>query len=88
VNEPVTPEFDVLLSFAGAERKYARAIYEIATANGLRVFLDEEFQHEIWGKNLVEYLDKTYRVRGGRVLALISTAYRDQVFTRVERRAA
>jgi hypothetical protein len=82
------PEFDVILSFAGAERAYARAIYDVASANGLQVFLDEEFQHEIWGKNLVEYLDKTYRERGLFVLALLSQAYREKAFTKVERRAA
>lgn len=81
-------EFDVLLSFAGAERDYARAIHDIGIANGLRVFLDEEFQHEIWGKNLVEYLDRTYRERGAYVLVLLSAAYRERAFTRVERRAA
>jgi hypothetical protein len=81
-------EFDVLLSFAGTERHYARAIHDIANANGLRVFLDEEFQHEIWGKNLVEYLDQTYRERGQFVLALLSKAYREKAFTKVERRAA
>lgn len=84
----LVPDFDVLLSFAGSERHYARAIHDIATANGLRVFLDEEFQHEIWGKNLVEYLDKTYRERGQFVLVLLSQAYRDKAFTKVERRAA
>lgn len=81
-------EFDVLLSFARTERDYARAIHEIASANGLRSFLDEEFQHEIWGKNLFEYLDATYRERGLYVLALISAEYRKRGYTRVERRAA
>lgn len=85
---PDALKFDVLLSFAGVERPYARAIHDIATANGLRVFLDEEFQHEIWGKNLVEYLDTTYRERGQFVLALLSEAYRTKAFTKVERRAA
>ncbi|MGH8504325.1 MAG: TIR domain-containing protein [Gammaproteobacteria bacterium] len=88
MNESGDKEIDVLLSFAGSERDYARAIHDIASANGLRVFLDEEFQHEIWGKNLVEYLDGTYRTRGGYVLVLISAAYRERAFTRVERRAA
>jgi len=88
MNKSGDQEFDVLLSFAGPERDYARAIHDIATANGLRVFLDEEFQHEIWGKNLVEYLDRAYRERGGYVLVLISAAYRERAFTRVERRAA
>jgi hypothetical protein len=81
-------EFDVLLSFAGPEREYARAIHDIAVANGLRVFLDEEFQHEIWGKNLIEYLDHTYRERAAHVLVLISAAYNARAFTGVERRAA
>lgn len=81
-------EFDVLLSFAGTERTYARAIYEIATTNGLRVFLDEEFQHELWGQNLVEYLNRAYREKGRYVLVLISSAYQGSVYTRVERRAA
>jgi hypothetical protein len=83
-----TEEFDVLLSFAGPERHYARAIYEVATANGLRVFLDEEFQAEIWGKNLVEYLHETYRERGRFVVGLISKSYCDRAYTKVERRAA
>lgn len=81
-------EFDVLLSFAGTERDYARAIHDIASANGLRVFLDEEYQHEIWGKNLVEYLDSAYRERGSYVLILLSAAYRERAYARVERRAA
>lgn len=81
-------EFDVLLSFAGAERQYARAIYDIAVSNGLSVFLDEEFQAEIWGKNLVEYLHKAYSERGRFVVVLISKDYCNQAYTNVERRAA
>lgn len=81
-------EFDVLLSFAGAERHYARAIHDIAVANGLSVFLDEEFQAEIWGKNLVEYLHDAYSKRGRFVVALISKEYCERAYAKVERRAA
>src|SRR5437667_11802833 len=80
-------DFDVLLSFAGPERSYARAMYDIAEANGVHVFLDEEFQHEVWGKNLVEFLTATYRDRGRFCVALISEAYCQGGFTTVERRA-
>ncbi|HKI35192.1 MAG TPA: toll/interleukin-1 receptor domain-containing protein [Gemmataceae bacterium] len=83
-----SPDFDLLLSFAGTERRYAQAIHAICAANGLRVFLDEEFQHEIWGANLVEYLDKTYRERGKYCLVLMSKSYRERAYTRVERHAA
>jgi hypothetical protein len=81
-------DFDVLLSFAGPEREYARAIYAICEANGLSIFLDEEFQHEIWGRNLVEFLDNAYRERGAYCLALISSSYCERAYTTVERRAA
>jgi|PlaIllAssembly_1097288.scaffolds.fasta_scaffold07949_1 hypothetical protein len=83
-----TEDFDVLLSFAGSERTYARAIHDIAVANGLKVFLDEEMQADIWGKNLVEYLHEAYSTRGRFVLALISSAYGNRAYTTVERRAA
>jgi hypothetical protein len=82
------PDFDVLLSFAGTERVFARAIHAICQANGINTFLDEEFQYEIWGKNLVEYLDKLYRERGTYCIALISKDYRERAYTKVERRAA
>jgi hypothetical protein len=82
------PDFEVLLSFAGTERVYARAIHDICQANGIRTFLDEEFQHEIWGKNLVEYLDNLYRERGTYCVVLISENYRKRAYTKVERRAA
>jgi hypothetical protein len=81
-------EFEVLLSFAGPERVYARAIHAICSASGIRTFLDEEFQHEIWGKNLVEYLDEMYRERGAFCVVLISHEYCERAYTKVERRAA
>jgi hypothetical protein len=81
-------EFDVLLSFAGPERRFAQALHDVLSANRVRVFLDEEFKHEIWGKNLVEYLDNTYRERGHYCLAIISATYIARAYTRVERRAA
>jgi hypothetical protein len=81
-------DFDILLSFAGPEREYARAIYAICEANDLKTFLDEEFQHELWGRNLVEFLDRAYRERGAYCLALISSSYCERAYTTVERRAA
>ena len=83
-----TREFDVLLSFAGTERVYARAISDICKENGITVFLDEDLQHEIWGKNLVEYLDETYRTRGKYCVALISNNYCVKAFTTVEKHSA
>jgi hypothetical protein len=81
-------EFDIMLSFAGPERPYAEAIAAIAKANGIRVFIDSEHDAEMWGKNLFEYLDHAFRERGAYVLILVSAAYRDRAYTRVEQLAA
>jgi hypothetical protein len=81
-------EFDVAISFAGTERTYAQALRSILQANGLKIFLDEDFQAEIWGTNLIEYLNKLYRERAAYCLMLISEEYKSRAYTRVERRAA
>ncbi len=80
--------FDLVVSFAGPERKYARAISAILRANAVSVFLDETFKAQIWGKNLVEYLTGIYSKKGRYCLVLISREYSRRVYTNVERRAA
>jgi len=53
-------EFEVAISFARSERGYARTIASIVEANGINVFLDEFFEPDLWGKNLVESLSDIY----------------------------
>jgi len=81
-------EFDVAISFAGSERVFAQAIHAILIENGLRVFLDDANQAEIWGTNLVEYLDELYRERAKYCLILVSRQYNERIYTNVERRSA
>ena len=84
----MTYEYDVALSFAGPERDYARALAAIAEENGLKIFLDEIYEAELWGTNLVESLSAVYESKARFCLIIISKAYRDRVYTNVERRAA
>jgi hypothetical protein len=81
-------DFDIALSFAGTERDYARAIAAITEKNGLKVFLDEIYEAELWGENLVETLSDIYTNKAKFCLIIISQEYRNRVFTKVERRAA
>ena len=81
-------EYDVALSFAGTERDYARAIAAIGEKNGLKVFLDELYEDELWGENLVESLSEIYANKAHFCLIIVSQEYRKRVFTNVERRAA
>lgn len=81
-------DFDVALSFAGEDREVARVIGEIAQANGLRVFVDEFYVQELWGRNLVEELEDIYARRAHYCLILISEAYCRKPYTNAERRFA
>jgi hypothetical protein len=81
-------EYDAALSFAGADREVARVIAEIAQANGLRIFIDEQHVWESWGKNLNEYLGDLYDRRARYCVILISKEYCEKSYTNLERRRA
>lgn len=81
-------EFDVAISFAGSEREVARTIALVAKDNGLRVFFDESYPSELWGKNLVEELSDIYTNRARFCLIICSVEYARRAYTNAERRAA
>src|SRR5262245_18944612 len=80
--------FDVALSFAGAERPYARTIARILADNDLRVFLDELYASALWGTNLVETLSDIYENKARYCVILVSREYCERVYTNLERRSA
>lgn len=80
--------YDIALSFAGADREPARTIAAIARANGLRVFLDEHYYAESWGRNLNEYLADVYSRSSRYCVVLISQEYCKAAYTNLERRHA
>jgi hypothetical protein len=84
----VDTTFDLAISFAGSERDYARVIAAVARENGLSVFLDELYESELWGKNLVETLSEIYETKARYCLIVVSKQYCERVFTNVERKAA
>src|SRR5436309_11017095 len=81
-------EYDVALSFAGSDREVARIIAAIAKSNALRVFFDEYYAWESWGKNLNEYLGEIYDRKSRYCVILISRDYREKNYTNLERRRA
>lgn len=81
-------KFDVAISFAGSERDYARAIASIAEKNGVKVFLDELYEADLWGTNLVEALSDIYENKARFCLIIVSKEYRKRIYTNVERQAA
>lgn len=65
-------EFDIAISFAGADRAVANEIYAVLRAAGCRVFYDLEHEHLLLGEDLAEYLYDVYLRRSRYVVVIVS----------------
>lgn len=68
-------EHDIALSFAGEDREVARDVGEKLRHAGVRVFYDEFYQTELWGRNLSGEFRRRYGPSSQFVLPLISRHY-------------
>ncbi|QUM86154.1 toll/interleukin-1 receptor domain-containing protein [Moritella sp. 28] len=82
------PTYDVVISFAGEDRKIAEAIASNLVTRGINVFYDEYEQANLWGKDLYVHLTKIYRDESKYCLMLISENYAKKQWTNHERKAA
>ena len=81
-------QWDVALSFAGAQRDYVEQVAQALRARGVRCFYDADEQVELWGKNLAEALPAIYGEQAAVVVVFVSAEYAARDWTRHERRAA
>jgi hypothetical protein len=81
-------QYDVCLSFAGEDRKYVRAVADVLSERGVRVFYDEYAQADLWGKDLYTHLDDIYRNAARYCVLFASKAYAKRVWTNHERESA
>ena len=81
-------QWDVALSFAGAQRKYVKRVAAELKAQGLRCFYDASEQTELWGKHLAQELSVIYAERAAVVVVFISAEYAARDWTRAEFGAA
>ena len=81
-------QWDVALSFAGAQRNYVEQVAQALRARGVRCFYDADEQIELWGKYLAEELPAIYGEQAGAVVVFVSAEYAGRDWTRLERRAA
>lgn len=84
----MTHDYDLVISFAGADRSVARDIAGRLQAAGICVFYDEFNRASLWGKNLYEELADIYSNRARFCLMLISASYAQKMWTAHERRHA
>jgi len=80
--------FDVAISFAGTERKYAKQLAELISASGFKVFYDDFYPEQLWGKDLVAFFDRIYRKASKYCVMFISAEYENRIWTTHERRSA
>jgi hypothetical protein len=80
--------YDVVISFAGEDRKVAEGIASSLVTRGINVFYDEYEQANLWGKDLYVHLTKIYRDESKYCLILISENYAKKQWTNHERKAA
>lgn len=88
-SEGRSPEYDVCISFSGADRDIATAIAEeIKEGHSRKVFLDDYERTKLWGEDLTEFLFDVYYRRSALCVILFSASYRRRIWTRHELRAA
>lgn len=68
-------KFDFAFSFAGEDRDIVEAIKNILESKNYTVFYDNDFQHELIGKDLYSYLREIYRDKGKFIVCFISEHY-------------
>jgi hypothetical protein len=80
--------YDVVLSFAGEDRKYVHAVAKSLRSRGVKVFYDTFEQAALWGKDLAEHLDSIFQHAGKYCVIFISKAYAEKMWAGHERRSS
>jgi hypothetical protein len=83
-----TDHYDVALSFAGEDRKYAEELFRELHQRDVSVFYDNNEAADLWGKNLYDHLSNLYLNRAKYCVMLISRHYVEKMWTNHERQAA
>lgn len=81
-------DFDVAISFAGAERSYAEELASLVREADFEVFYDNFYPEQLWGKDLVVFFDEIYRKRSRYCVIFVSQEYADRMWTNHERKSA
>ena len=68
-------EYDVAISFAGEDREIAEELANRLHREGVRVFYDDFYRHDLWGKELHEYFQEVFGPKTKFAILLISQHY-------------
>lgn len=79
-------KFDIVLSFAGEDRKYAEKLAKYLHKRHLKVFYDRWYQTYLWVLDLTKIFSRIYYKEAPFCVSIISKAYRDKPWTKYEMR--
>lgn len=82
--EPEQIVFDVALSFAGEQRYYVKPVADYLQSQGIKVFYDEFYDSQLWGRNLPEYLKEVYYSKSNYCIMFISKEYISKMYPAFE----
>ncbi|RHX83402.1 toll/interleukin-1 receptor domain-containing protein [Leptospira stimsonii] len=81
-------EYDIVISFAGEDRKIVEEIKTALDQRKISVFYDDDSKADLWGKNLYSHLAHIYGKAGKYCIMLLSQNYSKKLWTNHEREHA
>ncbi len=83
-----TYKYDVAFSFAGEDREYVENVALFLKKKNIAVFYDYFEEENLWGKNLISYLEEIYTHKSKYCVIFISQYYVQKEWTSYESAAA
>lgn len=80
--------YDVVLSFAGEDRKYVEKIAYLMRGRGIKVFYDKFETSKLLGKDLFQFLNDTYKNKARYCVIFVSSNYVKKKWTKLELKSA
>ena len=81
-------QYDVVLSFAGKDRRHAEKLAKLLEAGGYSVFYDKNELAHLLGKNLYDRLSSIYKDEARYCVMFLSKHYAQEKWTNHERKSA
>lgn len=88
VNRLEEIKYDVAISYASEQRKYAEAVYNELKSKGITVFFDKALEAQMWGRDMGEYLSDIYYKQSRYCIMIISKSYVSSAWPTHERKNA
>src|SRR5262249_36619081 len=80
--------YALAVSYAGEDRPVVEEVVQLIAEAGYRVFFEAWEQHNLWGKDLYQYLDTIYRQAARFCVVFVSASYARKAWATHELRSA